>query len=109
MYPDEKGFKRKKQGGRDDVMEVFLEDFPFRMKRTGGYKDWSEAIVLTDMKISDKEDTENSLLYRIASRGGIEEDEIDSCTVPLIITYVKLDKEPWDELCRPCRCFSFPY
>ncbi|MCK5674442.1 MAG: hypothetical protein KAH95_13770, partial [Spirochaetales bacterium] len=100
MYTSPKGFMRITEGGRTDKVEVFLEDFPGRLKRTGGFKDWSEAEVLTDIKFADKEDTENSLLYRIAAKGNVTADEIDSCTVLLSLPYIRLTKDPWEELCE---------
>ena len=100
MYTDLKGFMRITEGGRTDKVEIFLEDFPCRLKRTGGFKDWSEAEVLTDIKFADKEDTENSLLYRIAAKGDVAPDEIDSCTVLLTLPYIRLTKDPWEELCE---------
>lgn len=100
MYTSPKGFMRITEGGRTDKVEVFLEDFPGRLKRTGGFKDWSEAEVLTDIKFADKEDTEKSLLYRIAAKGNVAPDEIDSCTVLLTLPYIRLTKDPWEELCE---------
>lgn len=100
MYTSPKGFMRITEGGRTDKVEVFLEDFPGRLKRTGGFKDWSEAEVLTDIKFADKEDTENSLLYKIAAKGDVVPDEIDSCTVLLTLPYIRLTKDPWEELCE---------
>jgi len=100
MYTSPKGFMRITEGGRTDKVEVFLEDFPGRLKRTGGFKNWSEAEVLTDIKFADKEDTENSLLYRIAAKGDVAPDEIDSCTVLLTLPYIRLTKDPWEELCE---------
>ncbi|MDF1569901.1 MAG: phage/plasmid primase, P4 family [Spirochaetaceae bacterium] len=42
LYPDERGFRRRRQGGQRENTTVALEDSAARMKRQGPLRDWTE-------------------------------------------------------------------
>jgi hypothetical protein len=75
-----------------------LRDRSELLKQSDKQKDWTHEASFTYVKICDKSDADHSLVHLIAKRAGIEAVDIDCCTIPLTLKYVKLGKNVWAEL-----------
>jgi len=98
LHVDDSGFQQTATGYRGRVCSVRLVDLAARLKETDREKDWTNPEVIVHSRICDKEFPDESLVHRIAARGGLGEGDIDCSTVTEYLPYVKLTRSVWEEL-----------
>lgn len=96
LYVGEKGFESLQYGNGKKHCIVELADYSFFLGRMSVCKEWDKPLVLTDCKICDKNDTENSLVHILAKTNVVNVASADS--INLSIDYCECTKSLWKEL-----------
>ncbi|GHU40843.1 hypothetical protein FACS1894190_08230 [Spirochaetia bacterium] len=97
LFVNDQGFQDIREGRRR-MVRLVLRDRSAALQKSDENRDWSTANSFTYITICDKSQPENSLLHLIAKRAGLQTNDIDCCTIPLTLPYVKLTKNIWAEL-----------
>lgn len=98
LYVDDNGFQQTATGYKGRVCTVGLVDLSAHLKKTDKQKDWTNPEVIVHSEICNKEFPSSSIVHRIASRAGLDVDDIDCSTVTEYLPYVKLSRCVWAEL-----------
>jgi hypothetical protein len=98
FHINDKGIQDIKGPGRRRCVRIGLEDLSARLKKTDGAKDWSSPAVFAYSVVSDKSQSEKSLVHCIAKRAGLSVDDVDCSTIPVTLPYVRLRNNVWSEL-----------
>jgi hypothetical protein len=98
MYINEKGIQDVRGPGRSRTARIVLRDLSGTLRESDKNRDWTEDCTFTYVTICDKSKPDKSLLHLIAKRAGLNVNDIDCCTIPLSLPYVKLTRNIWAEL-----------
>lgn len=97
LFVNDSGFQYVRES-RKKRIRLVLRDRSAALKKSDENRDWTTANTFTYITICDKSQPDNSLLHLIAKRAGLQTNDIDCCTIPLTLPYVKLTKNIWAEL-----------
>jgi hypothetical protein len=95
---DDKGVQDIRGSGRRRYVYIGLRDFSAVLRKTDEARDWSSPAVFTYSVVCDKTQPHRSLVHGIAQRAGLAVNDIDCCTIPVTLPYVRLTKNIWSEL-----------
>jgi hypothetical protein len=95
---DDKGVQDIRGSGRRRYVYIGLRDFSAVLRKTDEARDWSAPAVFTYSVVCDKTQPHRSLVHGIAHRAGLAVNDIDCCTIPVTLPYVRLTKNIWSEL-----------
>ena len=98
FYIDGKGIQDIKGSGRKRAVYFGLRDFSAVLRKTDEAKDWSSPAVFAYSVVCDKTKPEKSLIHCIAKRAGLSVSDIDCCTIPVTLPFIRLRKNIWSEL-----------
>jgi hypothetical protein len=98
FYINEKGIQDIRGPGRRRTARLVLRDLSGRLSECDRNSDWNEKRAFTYVTVCDKSRPERSLLHLIAKRAGLGVNDIDCCTIPMSLNYVKLTRDLWAEL-----------
>lgn len=96
LYVGEKGFESLQDGNGKKLCIAELVDYSFFLGRMSVCKEWDKPLVLTDCKICDRNDTENSVVHILAKSNGVKVVLADN--IDLSIAYCECEKSLWKEL-----------
>jgi hypothetical protein len=105
LYINEKGIQDIRGPGRSRAARLVMRDLSGTLRETDRFRDWTEDSSFTYVTVCDKSLHEKSLLHLLAKRAGLEANDIDCCTIPLTLPYVKLTRNLWDELSELASCY----
>jgi hypothetical protein len=98
FYIDDKGIQDIRGNGRKRFVRLSLRDLSYKLRKTDEARDWTSPAVFTYSVVCDKTQPEKSLVHGIARRAGLAVNDIDCCTIPVTLAYVKLRRNIWSEL-----------
>jgi hypothetical protein len=98
MYINEKGIQDIRGPGRRRYARLVMRDLSGTLRESDRNRDWTENCTFAYVTVCDKSRPDKSLLHLIAKRAGLQTTDIDCCTVPLGLAYVKLTRNLWAEL-----------
>lgn len=96
--PDKANLRFIREGGRDNLYALRVEDTTARIKNSANIRDWTTDELLIDSVVCDKENPEGSLFHVMAQKAGIPSSDIDCVSIPLLVPFAKLIRSPWEEL-----------
>jgi hypothetical protein len=98
FYIDDNGIQDIRGPGRKRFVRLGLRDLSARLRKTDEARDWTAPAVFAYSVICDKSQPGRSLVHGIAKRAGLSVSDIDCCTIPVTLPYVRLRKDIWAEL-----------
>jgi hypothetical protein len=98
LYVNEKGMQDIRGPGRRRAARIVMRDLSGMLSECDRHRDWTEDCTFTYVTVCDKSQPQISLLHLIAKRAGLNVNDIDCCTIPLTLPYVKLTRNIWAEL-----------
>ena len=90
LYVGEKGFESLQDGNGEKLCIAELVDYSFFLGRMSVCKEWDKPLVLTDCKICDRNDIENSVVHILAKSNGVKVVLADN--IDLSIAYCECEK-----------------
>jgi len=105
LHVDERGFRNELSDCCRDQVIVGLVDLSYYLAKSREAADWTEETVFTYMRVCDKEFPLQSLVHRIAARGGLSTADIDCSTIAAELPYLKASLSVWQELSACARAY----
>jgi len=98
FIPDEANLRFIKEGGRNNLYSLRVEDNTAHIKSSTNIRDWTTEELIIDSVVCDKEHPTVSLFHIMALKAGIPASDIDCISINLPVPYAKLTRSPWEEL-----------
>jgi hypothetical protein len=98
FYLNDNGIQDIRGPGRRRLVRLGLRDLSERLRKSDEARDWTAPAVFTYSVVCDKSQPGRSLVHGIAKRAGLSVSDIDCCTIPVTLPYVRLRKDIWAAL-----------